>query len=780
MPVTEHASSSATHRVVVTGAGIITSMGTGWRANADGFRSGRLALRDITLFDTSRQRVHRGGEVVFEKPMPQTQLSARQLSRLDRASRLLVYAGCEAMAQCGWSASAEPLPLCLGTSAGAMAIGENYYKTKTEKPSTQRGLVSQVILYQPHTQAQTLANALGVSGPVTIISNACASGANAIGHAFHLVKTGRAPQAIAGGYDALAQMVFAGFDSLQALSTGLPRPFDANRDGLALGEGAAIVMLERYEDAVARGAQIIAEICGYGASTDLHHLTQPHPQGDAALLSMTRACEDAQVLPSEIEYINSHGTGTPLNDVAEGMAIQRWAGVNVARLMVSSTKASIGHLLGGAGAVEAVICMIALREGFVPPTTTIETLDPVCTFDVVREPRDVQFKCALTNSFGFGGANATLIMRRGQGAGSREQGTLPAPCSPRPAPCFLTGWGAVSSAGWSARAMHEAIVAGDDLPYVTERRNESAPERRLRKVPALTTAPEWMKHPRMRRTTMVARYAVHAAIEALGTERLALVQSGALRLGIVFCTMNGCVQFSRRFFAEVLENPAFASPILFPETVYNAPASHLSALLGSTGINYTLVGDSAQFVRGMELATQWLEDALVDACLIIGAEELDWVSDEAMILFGKNNVVTEGAAAVLLERGPRAGKQAITLQGLAPVLTYGNRLARACAAREVQSDLQKSALPKAVLFDGLGSGLRADTAESAAWNSWHGERVSVRNVLGEGFAVTAGWQTVAACERLAAGSAPQAIISAVGNTEQATGMVLGGGMTNDE
>jgi 3-oxoacyl-[acyl-carrier-protein] synthase II len=403
------------HRVVISGAGIITSMGTGWRANADGFRAGRVALREITLFDASRQRVQRAGEVIFDRPLPETKLTKRQLKRLDRASRLLLHAGCEAMRQCGWEDAelcSEPVPLCLGTSAGAMAVGENYLKRKTDQPGKTRGLAEQVILYQPHTQAQFLMDALGFTGPITIIANACASGANAIGHAFQLVKTGRARRAIAGGYDALAEMVFAGFDSLQALSTTTPRPFDANRDGLALGEGAGVVTLERLEDAVKRKADIIAEIVGYGAATDLHHLTQPHPQGDAALLSMSRACEEAGVKQSQVRYINSHGTGTPLNDAAEGMAIQRWAGDDVAKVMVSSTKGSIGHLLGGAGAVEAIICLHAMREGFVPPNVPVGTPDPVCTFDLVRKPRDADLDCALTNSFGFGGANATLVMRR--------------------------------------------------------------------------------------------------------------------------------------------------------------------------------------------------------------------------------------------------------------------------------------------------------------------------------------------------------------------------------
>lgn len=401
------------HRVVVTGAGIVTAMGHGWAANAEGFRAGRVALRPITVFDTTRQRVHSGGEVIMDVPLPSTKLTSRQISRLDRATTLMLHAAAEAMAQSGWTGTAgESIPISLGTSAGAMSLGEAYYKAKTLHPERRRRLASLVTGYLPHTQAQLLAEAMGISGPVSIITNACASGANAIGHAFHLIKHGRARRAFCGGYDAIAEMVFAGFDSLQALSTTTPRPFDATRDGLALGEGAAMLTLECLDDAVARGAEIIGEVVGYGASTDLHHLTQPHPQGDAALRSMALACAEAGVTPVEIDYINSHGTGTLLNDSAEGAAIQRWAGDGVSRVKVSSTKGSIGHLLGGAGSVEAVICLMAMRGGWVPPNVPVAQPDPVCTFDLVREPREAALNCTLTNSFGFGGANATLVMRR--------------------------------------------------------------------------------------------------------------------------------------------------------------------------------------------------------------------------------------------------------------------------------------------------------------------------------------------------------------------------------
>ena len=325
---------------------------------------------------------------------------------------MLIHSGAEAMGQAGWPAGGDGrVPIVLGTSAGAMEIGEAYYRQAAGSPRSRRGQALRVGQYQTQNQARNLADALGVSGPVSIVTNACSSGANAIGHSFHLVKRGHAERVLCGGYDALSAMVFAGFDSLQALTTGIPRPFDANRDGLALGEGAAMVAVETLEAARARGAEILCEITGYGASTDSHHLTQPHPDGDAALRSMQAACAEAGVSARDVDYINSHGTGTPLNDVAEGRAIQRWAGDDVAGVAVSSTKASIGHLLGGAGAVEAVIALMALRGNWLPPTMTVETPDDVCTFDLVREPRDAEIRCVLTNSFGFGGANATLILQ---------------------------------------------------------------------------------------------------------------------------------------------------------------------------------------------------------------------------------------------------------------------------------------------------------------------------------------------------------------------------------
>jgi 3-oxoacyl-[acyl-carrier-protein] synthase II len=227
-----------------------------------------------------------------------------------------------------------------------------------------------------------------------------------------MVRGGGAEQVFAGGYDVLSQLVFAGFDALQALSPTRCRPFDKNRDGLAVGEGAAMLALETLNSARRRGAEILGEITGYAMTIDRHHLTQPHPEGNAALAAMSQACAAAGITPAEIDYVNAHGTGTPLNDGAEAAAINQWAGARAATLPVSSTKASVGHLLGGAGAVETVVCLMALRGQWLPPELALETPDPACRFPLVTRARDARLATALSNSFGFGGINATLIMRR--------------------------------------------------------------------------------------------------------------------------------------------------------------------------------------------------------------------------------------------------------------------------------------------------------------------------------------------------------------------------------
>ena len=398
-------------RVVITGAGIVTALGLGWKPNAEGFRTGRTAFRPVSLFDVSHQRAKHAAEVDLPAALPPTRLNTRQISRLDRAASLLLLATDEAWRQCGWK-PAENLPLVLGTTAGGMSFGEAYFRQAVQTPRNHRRQATRAIHYQPQVQARMVLDALGSNGPITIVSNACASGSNAIGHAWELIRYGQADRVLAGGYDALSELVFVGFDALQALSTTICRPFDARRDGLALGEGAAVVALETLESARRRDASILGELIGYGTSIDQHHLTQPHPQGSTTLMVMKQACEAAGVTAGNVDYINAHGTGTVLNDSSEALAISEWAGRRAASVPVSSTKASIGHLLGAAGAVEAVICLMTLCEQWLPPEKLFEKADPACKFPIVQKPQEARVNVVLSNSFGFGGVNASLILRR--------------------------------------------------------------------------------------------------------------------------------------------------------------------------------------------------------------------------------------------------------------------------------------------------------------------------------------------------------------------------------
>lgn len=398
-------------RVVVTGAGIFTALGGGWKMNAEGFRAGRTAFRPVSLFDTGRYRAKLAAEASLPEALPLTRLDSRKVGRLDRAGKMLLLAAHEALEQAGWEPS-DRLPLVLGTTGGGMLLGEEYFRQAIRQPYEHRGQAIRAVCYQPQVQARLVMEALNFSGPIITVSNACASGSNAIGQAWELIRSGQAERVFAGGYDSLCEMVFSGFDSLQALSPTVCRPFDARRDGLALGEGAAIVALETLDSARKRGATILAELIGYASMIDQHHLTQPHPQGETTQAVMKAACAGAGVTPEDIGYVNAHGTGTLLNDQSEAAAVSEWAGDHAARLPVSSTKANIGHLLGAAGAVEAVVCLMVLREQWLPPELAFETPDPACEFPVVRLPQDANVAAALSNSFGFGGVNATLIFRR--------------------------------------------------------------------------------------------------------------------------------------------------------------------------------------------------------------------------------------------------------------------------------------------------------------------------------------------------------------------------------
>ena len=324
---------------------------------------------------------------------------------------------------------------------------------------------------------------------------------------------------------------------------------------------------------------------------------------------------------------------------------------------------------------------------------------------------------------------------------------------------FVRGWGAVSPAGWGAAPLVQALEAGVCLPTNELARPGWERTLRVRNVPKPEARPAFLAHPRLRRSSPVAHYTLAASIEAIGGDASG-VADGTVRLGVVFCVMSGCVQYSRRFFDEVLRDPSTASPLVFPETVFNAPASHLSAFLGSSSENYTVVGDATAFVHGLEIAAHWLGEGRVDGCLVVAAEELDWLTADAFRHFSRSVTCAEGAGAVYLAAAP-ADSMCVELDAVTDGIPFTDRLAVEEAIR-----LSAAGLPVArnceLLVDGLRGEARLDQAEVAAWLDWSGPRVSPKSILGEALTASAAWQCIAACESVASGKHPAARVSVVG------------------
>ncbi len=335
---------------------------------------------------------------------------------------------------------------------------------------------------------------------------------------------------------------------------------------------------------------------------------------------------------------------------------------------------------------------------------------------------------------------------------------------------FVRGEGAVSPAGWGVAALREAVARGEPLPSKELTRPGWAQPLTVRTVPQAVPRPAFLSHARLRRASPIAHYAVAAALEALGAEAASLADN-ELRLGIVMCVMSGCVNYSRRFYDETLKNPATASPVVFPETVFNAPASHLAALLGTTAINYTLVGDPGTMLQGLALAADWLVAEQVDGCLVIGAEEMDWLTSDALSKFTAQPQVSEGAGALYLRRVAGQGP-AVELRAVTDSYLFLQNQRRAQAARLARAALGADSAPH-LLCDGLQGVPRMDRDEAAAWHDWPGARLAVKKTLGEGLMAASAWQCVAAVDALRQGRFACANVSVVGCNQQAIAAQFG-------
>ena len=408
-------------RAVVTGLGVVTSLGRSVGGFWDRLVRGDSGVGPITLFDTSGYRVQFGGQVTWE-PEQENIANPKDLRRIDRFAQFALASALDAVADSGLEFSKED-PYRCGVAIGSGIGGLNEFEAQHERLHT-KGIDKVSPFFIPklllNTASGHVSTLFGAKGVNIATATACASAANSIGSALRAIQYGDADVMLTGGSEAaLTPMGLAGFQNMRALSfrSDAPqqasRPFDVDRDGFVLAEGAGVVVLEELEQARRRGARIYGELKGYGASGDAGHITQPDEEGLGASRAMTMALRDAGLDTDAIDYINAHGTSTPLGDAAETAAVKRVFGPHAKRLALSSTKSQLGHTLGASGGIELVVCALALERDVIPPTINLDTPDPACDLDYTpKVAREARLRATMSNNFGFGGHNASLILSR--------------------------------------------------------------------------------------------------------------------------------------------------------------------------------------------------------------------------------------------------------------------------------------------------------------------------------------------------------------------------------
>jgi 3-oxoacyl-[acyl-carrier-protein] synthase II len=407
-------------RVVVTGIGAVTPIGNTPAEYWEGLLSGRNGIAPITLFDASQHKCRIAGEV--KEFNPQQYLDAKDIKRMDRFAQFAVVASLQAIADAGFvinELNAEQVGVIIGSGVGGIKVLEDQQTVYLTK-GPDRCSPFMVPMMISNMAAGLTAIHTGAKGPNSCPVTACAAGSNAVGDAFRLIQRGYAQAMICGGAEAaVTPLSVAGFASARALSTRnedparASRPFDRDRDGFVMGEGAGILLLEELGHALSRGAKIYAEIVGYGLTCDAYHMTSPTPEGEGATRAIQLAMKDGNLSPEQISYINAHGTSTAANDVTETAAIKKALGAPAYKIPISSTKSMTGHLLGGSGGIEAVATVLAIANDRIPPTINLDNPDSECDLDYIpHQSRTQKVDVALSNSFGFGGHNVTLAFKK--------------------------------------------------------------------------------------------------------------------------------------------------------------------------------------------------------------------------------------------------------------------------------------------------------------------------------------------------------------------------------
>jgi 3-oxoacyl-[acyl-carrier-protein] synthase II len=592
-------------RVVVAGVGAITAQGATAEAFWEGVKEGRVAIRPVQRLPMTGYRTTLGGEV--QHPPTPVHDYRRPAGHRDAAFDYALTAAEEAMASCG--AGLEGIPaerwgVVIGTCNAGLISTKAWFAARLAEEDADPQLL---LLGPPQALAEALSAAFQIKGPVLSIDTACAAGANALGYAAELIRTGLADAVLTGGTDALSDILYGGFNSLESLSPEPAAPYSKDRQGLSLGEGSGMIVLVREDVAEQNNVPVLAEVLGYGLSADGYHPTAPQPEGKGASRAIRSALAAAGVRPDEVRYVNSHGTGTPKNDPAETKATRLGLGSAADSVAVSSTKSMVGHLLGAAGAVEGIITIKALEHQIAPPTANYREPDPECDLDYVpNAARELAMDVAISNNFAFGGANACVVFGR---AGMHRP--LPPPGEDR---VVVTGMATLTSAGSDPDANWEAFVNG---------RATTQAENGLQ-IGRVALDPSPFLSPRdMRRMDRLGVFAVVASRLALQDAGLEVTDENRERIGVVFGTGVGPMEAMEEFSRGIIEEgPAAANPAIFPNTVYNAAGGQVAMRVGTTGPASTVTAGHGASASAICYAADLVETDQAEAMICLGVDTL--------------------------------------------------------------------------------------------------------------------------------------------------------------
>ncbi len=619
------------NRVVVSGIGIVSAIGTDVESFWESLRSGFSGIKNVEHLRLDKNKSKIGGQIQNFKNEFETLLVEGwddrslqlSLSALGQALRLAKVKEAEV--------SAERIGVVVGTCSGGVASGQKWVEECNQIGALEAN-PKYLKMYDYNTVANMVSYVTGAQGPVLTISTACAASNNAIGLASDLIRSNKVDMVIVGGFDALSETVYNGFNSVDALDLSPCKPYSGDRGGLSLGEGAAFLILERMDNAQQRNVHTYVEVLGYGLAADGYHPTAPHPEGEGAARAITFALKDASLTPKEIDYVNGHGTGTLLNDIAETKAIIKSLGDRAYQIPINSTKAMTGHTLGASGTVEGIATILAMNKKFIPPTVGLQNPDPALTLDYTPNVgrKVAQLDIALSNSFAFGGNNAVVVYGNHQLTNNFSR--------KKKERIVITGMGMITPAGIGKEPFFNALMSGKSILSVIGEAQKGKSNLFASAHINEEEVKGYFDRKEIRRLDDVGVYSLLSAKEAIKDANLVIDDSNRESIGIISGHTFSLVEHFSEMFKFTIEDSYRLKPSIFPNSVHNGISGVIATNLQILGPISTMVSGESSSAAAIIQAYEILQKGAADVMLCVGA---DVVNEKVAATLRAMGIVTD-------------------------------------------------------------------------------------------------------------------------------------------